>query len=174
MSTATPAQRVEVAGRYLERRFTYFAGQMSVCRARQVIDRGLLTKVRVDDDTEIFEFFENPVHRRRTDFGTTFLHGDGDLVGREVAARAHQHVRDDSLSDRDSFGGPTHHVQNGLLVIGSCHKQRLRPRIARLGRRGAGENDYNVASRASISSASCAIRRTISPAGTKSLMAPTA
>jgi hypothetical protein len=167
-------QSVEVPGRNLERCFTYLTGQMAMRGTRQVVHGGLLSKVRVDDDAEIFEFFEDPVHRRRADLGAAFLHRDGDLVSREVAASTYEHFSDDSLGDRDSLRRTAHHVQNGLLVVGSRHKPRLGPRSGRFGRRGSRGDDYNVASRVSISSASRAMRRTISLAGSSSLMAPTA
>jgi hypothetical protein len=53
----------------LERRATLVAREMSVYRAREMEDRGVLVEVRVHDDLQRFKLFEDPVHRRGTDVG---------------------------------------------------------------------------------------------------------
>src|ERR1035438_8491116 len=104
-------QGVEVSGRNLERRTAYVTRQVAVHGAGEVKDRGVLVEVRVHDDLQVLELFEDSIDRRRTDVGLAGRRLLVDLFDREMTGRAHEHFGDRALGNRHALGGSTNHRQ---------------------------------------------------------------
>src|ERR1039458_242273 len=123
------AQRVEVGGRYLERRAALVAGEVPVHGAGEMEDRGVLVEVRVHDDLQRFKLFEDTIDSRRADVGLTFLNFVGDLLGGEMTGRSDQDFGDGALGDGDPLRGGTNRREN-IVDFGARagHRKTLGPR----------------------------------------------
>ena len=70
---------------------------MPVKCSRQVIHRGGVSDVGVDDHIESFELLQYPIDRRRADVGRIALGGPSDFLGAEVVGLLDEHASDCSL-----------------------------------------------------------------------------
>ena len=102
----------------LEHGTALFAGQVSVHRSRDVIDGRVLVEVGVDDDPQLLELFEDPVHGGGADVGLELLDLVGDLVGSLVAGGADQDLGEGPLGHRDPVGRSTDGGED-LLDVGA-------------------------------------------------------
>jgi hypothetical protein len=94
------AQEVEMGGGNLDGRAALVAREMTVDRTGQVVHRGVLIQMGVHDDLECLELLEDSIDGRGTDVGLALLHFVRDLVGREMAVRGDEDLRDRALRDR--------------------------------------------------------------------------
>jgi hypothetical protein len=140
-------------------------------RAGQVVHGGVLIEMRVHDDLQRLELFEDSIHRRWTDVRLAFLYFMGDLVGCEVPLGGDEHFGDGSLRDRRAPVSPSNRRDDLVhVVLLISHEKTLWPwpHVASDFRRGQ-------AFKPAITCSACStIERTMSPAGRIEVMAPTA
>ena len=63
-----------MGGGYFDGCFADFARQVAVDCAIEMVNRGALTKVRVDHYLKFFELLEYPIYGRRAHVGSPFLY----------------------------------------------------------------------------------------------------
>ena len=82
---------------------------MPVERPSQVMHRGAVSDVGVDDQVEPFELLQDPIDRRRADVGRIALGGPSDFLGAEVVGQFDEYTSNCSLS----YGHPPAVSANG-------------------------------------------------------------
>ena len=97
---------------------------MPVKCSRQVIHRGGVSDVGVDDHIESFELLQYPIDRRRADVGRIALGGPSDFLGAEVVGQFDEYTSNCSLS----YGHPpavSANRRNDVLESIVVHGPRL-------------------------------------------------
>ena len=156
---------------YLERCAALIAREMTVDRSGQVVHGGVLIEVRVHDDLKRLELFEDSIDRRWTDVRLALLYFVGDLVGREVTLGGDEDFSHCPLRDRCAPISSSNRRDDLVhVVLRFSHGKTLWP-----GSQVGSDFRRRQACKPAITRSACStIERTMSPAGTIEVMAPTA